>query len=74
MTPEIFKRLFAHVGVFPPFLDIVQAFGFKLGEEDENYGGYHQRIYHQSDDQFSSQNISFGAPPLCTVHTHMYHF
>jgi hypothetical protein len=26
-------------------LDYVQAFGLKTREEDENFGGYHRRIY-----------------------------
>ena len=45
ISPELFRRIIAHLDVFPPFLDFVHAFGFKLGEEDESFGGYHRRIY-----------------------------
>lgn len=41
----LFKRILAHLDVFPPFLDFVHAFGFKVREDDENFGGYHRRIY-----------------------------
>lgn len=45
ISSELFRRVFAHLDVFPPFLDFVHAFGFKVGEYDENFGGYHRRIY-----------------------------
>ncbi|MCJ1347143.1 hypothetical protein MMC31_005364 [Peltigera leucophlebia] len=45
ISSKLFKRILAHLDVFPPFLDFVHAFGFKLNEDDENFGGYHRRIY-----------------------------
>jgi hypothetical protein len=41
----MFKRILARLDVFPPFLDFVLAFGFKLEPQDENFGGLHRRIY-----------------------------
>lgn len=48
ISSQLFKRIFTHLNVFPPFLDFVHAFGFKVREEDENFGGYHRRIYHST--------------------------
>lgn len=45
VTYEIFARILAFYDAFPPFLDYVHAFGAKSWEEDENFGGYHYRIY-----------------------------
>lgn len=48
ISSQLFKRILTHLNVFPPFLDFVHAFGFKVREEDENFGGYHRRIYHST--------------------------
>ncbi|KAF8537378.1 hypothetical protein BDD12DRAFT_982194 [Trichophaea hybrida] len=45
VTCEIFARILGFCNVFAPFLDYVQAFGLKTREEDENFCGYHRRIY-----------------------------
>ncbi|KAF8251002.1 hypothetical protein K440DRAFT_638836 [Wilcoxina mikolae CBS 423.85] len=48
----MFKRLLAWHNVFPPFLDYVHGFGFKLREEDENFGGYDRQFYFRQGNEF----------------------
>jgi hypothetical protein len=57
VTCELFGRILEGINVFAPFLDYVQAFGLKTREEDENFGGYHRRIY---GDIGNKSRISYG--------------
>ena len=56
----MFKRLVTRIGAFPLLLDFVHAFGFKLREEDDQYGGYHQRINRCSDEGHQVKRLTFG--------------
>jgi hypothetical protein len=55
----MFKRLFAWYNTFPQFLDYVHGFGFKLREEDDNFGGYDRQLYFQRGDVFEG-SVDYG--------------
>ncbi|KAH8587929.1 hypothetical protein B0O99DRAFT_601212 [Bisporella sp. PMI_857] len=45
----MFREIAASFKVFPQFLDVLFAFGFKLRAEDENFGCYHSRVHRSND-------------------------
>lgn len=47
----MFHEIFTSLVVFPPFLDFLRGFGFKLRSEDENFGGYRTRIHSTTDNE-----------------------
>ncbi|MCJ1453190.1 hypothetical protein MMC28_003536 [Mycoblastus sanguinarius] len=51
-TREIFQQILASQSVFPPFLDFVHAFGFKISDlehENQSIECYRRHIVHRSD-------------------------
>ena len=48
ITPNLFNQLMTVYTVFPPFLDFVHAFGYRLKMGDEFFNTYHCR-YHDQD-------------------------
>ena len=43
MDESSIRKLLTRFEVFPPFLDILHAFGERTSYEDESYGGLHYR-------------------------------
>lgn len=47
----MFHEILTSLEVFPPFLDFLRGFGFKLRSEDENFEGYRTRIHSTTDNE-----------------------
>ena len=60
VSAEMFNRIMKQLDVFPPFLEFVLAFGFKLEAKDEGYGGLHRRVYRRTDTGSNRDQNSFG--------------
>ncbi|PVI08330.1 hypothetical protein DM02DRAFT_722620 [Periconia macrospinosa] len=48
ISAEMFNTLASSISMFPPFMDFLSTFGFKLRAEDENFQCYHKCITRES--------------------------
>ena len=61
ITLRSFRRLLKVQDVFPPYVNFVRAFGFKIDEDQKVWDGYHASI---SDGRKEGErNLRYGAQP-----------
>jgi hypothetical protein len=62
ISKEMFCMIASYIDIFPSFLPFLQAFGFKLGEEDKDFGGWQQRIKKRK--EHNKSELDFGNSTL----------
>ena len=69
VTGTLFKRLMTLYKVFPPFLDTLSGFGYRVRSSDEDFTTYARRVSGSSSEQVLNSALTFAIPQNTAVFT-----